>query len=82
MLLQGLQEHICASHDLFAYDFSERPQEPSRPDAPTIRVACPTDLFDSSGTLQSPEADEYAQDFNKVRVAMSVEEACQWQRAK
>ena len=82
MPLQGLQEHVCASHDLFVYDFSERSQEPSRPDAPTIRVACPTDLFDSSGTLQSLEANKYAQDFNRVRVAMSAEEASQWQSAQ
>ena len=80
--MQGLQEHVYASHDLFAYDFSERPQEPSRPDAPTIRVACPVDLFDSSGTLQSLEANKYAQDFNKVRLALSAEEASQWQSAR
>ena len=69
--LQGLQEHLCASHDLFVYDFTQPLQQAQTPSAnAVIRVACPSHLFDGSGHLQSLEAAEFSEYYNKVRVCI------------
>ena len=62
--MQGLKQHIEASHDLF--DFSYPEAEPggvstegvSAGGVPTITVGCPDDLFDQQGNLQTLETDD------------------------
>ena len=53
-LLQGLQQHVEASHDLF--DFSYLPQALGQ--VPTVLVQCPSELYDDQGQLQNPECND------------------------
>lgn len=73
LTLQGLKQHIEASHDLF--DFSYPKAEPggvptegvSAGGVPTITVGCPDDLFDQHGNLQTLETDDLESVDGKVQ---------------
>ena len=73
--LQGLQQHIEASHDLF--DFGYPQAEPGG--LPTVEVRCPDDLYDQQGKLQTLETDDLHDDHGKVRSLSSPGVAC-WLR--
>lgn len=67
--LQGLQQHIEASHDLF--DFGYPKAEPGG--CPTVEVRCPPDLYDQQGKLQTLETDDLHDDKGKVRPYHSLQ---------
>ena len=50
--MQGLQQHLRASHDLFDYGFSE--DSPMRLPAVSVEVAA--GIYNANHTFQSPEA--------------------------
>jgi len=54
LAVQGLQQHIEASHDLFDFGYSQGEADV----VPTVNVRCPGELYDRQGTLQNPEADD------------------------
>ena len=64
LYLQGLQQHIEASHDSF--DFGYPKTEPGA--VPTVAVRCPAELFDQQGQLQTPETDDMDTADGKVRL--------------
>lgn len=64
LYVQGLQQHIEASHDLF--DFGYPKTEPGA--VSTVAVRCPGDLFDRQGRLQTPETDDVDTADGKVRL--------------
>ena len=56
LLLQGLQQHMQASHDLFDFGCSQRGSGLGPPSIPCVNVRCPAELYDQQGHLQSVEA--------------------------
>lgn len=61
-LLQGLQQHLEASHDLFVYGFSR-----DHPDVvPTVNVHIAPDIYNSHGEFVQLDIDAYHMPANKV----------------
>ena len=62
LTMQGLQQHLRASHDLFDYGFSE--DSPMRLPAVSVEVAA--GIYNASHTFQSPEASLLGNSASKV----------------
>jgi hypothetical protein len=61
-LLQGLQQHLEATHDLFVYGFSR-----DHPDVvPTVNVHIAPDVYNSHGEFVQLDIDAYHMPANKV----------------
>ena len=60
--MQGLQQHLRASHDLFDYGFSE--DSPMRLPAVSVEVAA--GIYNANHTFQSPEASLLGNSASKV----------------
>jgi hypothetical protein len=60
--MQGLQQHLEASHDLFVYGFSR-----DHPDVvPTVNVHIAPDIYNSKGEFVQLDIDAYHMPANKV----------------
>ena len=51
LLIQGIQQHVEASHDMFDFGYCHGV-------VPTVHVCCPDGMYNRQGFLQSPEADD------------------------
>jgi hypothetical protein len=61
-LVQGLQQHLEATHDLFVYGFSR-----DHPDVvPTVNVHIAPDVYNSHGEFVQLDIDAYHMPANKV----------------
>ena len=68
--VQGLQQHMRASHDLFDYGFSE--DSPMRLPAVSVEVAA--GVYSTNHTFQSPEAAAMGDSVTKVGPELSVKD--------
>ena len=66
VMLQGLQQHLRASHDLFDYGFAE--DNPMR--LPAVSVEVSAGLYGPNHTFQSPEAASLGDSVSKVQPQM------------
>lgn len=63
VMLQGLQQHLRASHDLFDYGFAE--DNPMR--LPAVSVEVSAGLYGPNHTFQSPEAASLGDSVSKAQ---------------
>ena len=74
-MLQGLQQHLRASHDLFDYGFAE--DNPMR--LPAVSVEVSAGLYGPNHTFQSPEAASLGDSVSKVQPqCYPLFQGCDW----
>lgn len=61
--MQGLRQHLEASHDMFDYQFYY-----SSTGVPMVDVRCPESMYDSDNEFHMPESETYQDPVNKVGV--------------